>query len=66
MQWLPPNVRADYYGLREQWIDNNLTYLDALLLEILPGQGRQLHARHLARVPLQAYVPPRRVPPLPL
>jgi len=29
MLWLPANVRADY-GLRDQWINNNLalTYLD--------------------------------------
>eukprot|EP00962_Isochrysis_galbana_P018867 scaffold5475_cov127-Isochrysis_galbana.AAC.1 len=33
MQWLAPDVRADY-GLRQQWIDNNMTYLDALLLAL--------------------------------
>eukprot|EP00962_Isochrysis_galbana_P004329 scaffold1198_cov116-Isochrysis_galbana.AAC.11 len=33
MLWLPKKLRADY-GLRQQWIDNNLTYLDAELLEL--------------------------------
>jgi len=32
--WLPRNVRNVYDGLREQWINNNLTYLDSLLLEL--------------------------------
>jgi len=32
MQWLPPDLRADYQA-RQQWIDNNLTYdLDGLAL----------------------------------
>eukprot|EP00962_Isochrysis_galbana_P061697 scaffold42526_cov298-Isochrysis_galbana.AAC.1 len=29
MQWLPPDLRADY-GARQQWIDNNMSYLDGL------------------------------------
>eukprot|EP00962_Isochrysis_galbana_P022114 scaffold6566_cov124-Isochrysis_galbana.AAC.1 len=29
----PKKIRADY-GLRQQWIDNNLTYLDSVLLEL--------------------------------
>jgi len=33
MLWLPANVRNDY-GLRDQWMNNNLTYLDSLLLEL--------------------------------
>jgi len=31
MQWLPPDFRADYQA-RQQWIDNNLTYLDGLAI----------------------------------
>eukprot|EP00962_Isochrysis_galbana_P041776 scaffold15406_cov119-Isochrysis_galbana.AAC.11 len=31
MQWLPPDCRADYQA-RQQWIDNNLTYLDGLAI----------------------------------
>eukprot|EP00962_Isochrysis_galbana_P000276 scaffold80_cov106-Isochrysis_galbana.AAC.2 len=26
MQWLPPDLRADYQA-RQQWIDNNMSYL---------------------------------------
>jgi len=33
MLFLPKKIRADY-ELRQQWIDNNLTYLDAELLEL--------------------------------
>jgi len=33
MKYLPPSVRDDY-ELRGAWIRNNLTYLDALLLEL--------------------------------
>eukprot|EP00962_Isochrysis_galbana_P038991 scaffold13937_cov108-Isochrysis_galbana.AAC.6 len=31
MQWLPPDLRADYQA-RQQWIDNNMSYLDGLAL----------------------------------
>eukprot|EP00962_Isochrysis_galbana_P025131 scaffold7723_cov100-Isochrysis_galbana.AAC.4 len=41
MQWLPPDLRADY-GLRQQWIDNNMTYLDALVLALLQDCGTRL------------------------
>eukprot|EP00962_Isochrysis_galbana_P011841 scaffold3344_cov138-Isochrysis_galbana.AAC.4 len=34
MQWLPRDLRDDYQ-LRQQWIDNNMTYLDALALAFL-------------------------------
>jgi len=34
MQWLPHDLRDDY-GLRQQWIDNNMSYLDALALALL-------------------------------
>ena len=34
MQWLPRDLRADY-GLRQQWIDKNMSYLDALALALL-------------------------------
>eukprot|EP00962_Isochrysis_galbana_P014130 scaffold4024_cov128-Isochrysis_galbana.AAC.3 len=34
MQWLPPDLRADYH-LRQQWIDNNMSYLDARALAVL-------------------------------
>eukprot|EP00962_Isochrysis_galbana_P008602 scaffold2391_cov124-Isochrysis_galbana.AAC.4 len=38
MHWLPANVRDDY-GLRDQWINNNLTYLDSLLVSLYCGRG---------------------------
>jgi len=34
MLFLPSNIRDDEGGLRQQWIDNNFTYLDSLLLEL--------------------------------
>eukprot|EP00962_Isochrysis_galbana_P036777 scaffold12774_cov153-Isochrysis_galbana.AAC.6 len=34
MQWLPPDLRADYQA-RQQWIDNNMSYLDGLALAVL-------------------------------
>eukprot|EP00962_Isochrysis_galbana_P036575 scaffold12670_cov119-Isochrysis_galbana.AAC.7 len=34
MQWLPPDLRADY-GARQQWIDNNMSYLDGFALGLL-------------------------------
>eukprot|EP00962_Isochrysis_galbana_P009334 scaffold2611_cov114-Isochrysis_galbana.AAC.6 len=34
MQWLPPDLRADYQ-LRQQWIDNNMSYLDGRALAVL-------------------------------
>eukprot|EP00962_Isochrysis_galbana_P030095 scaffold9728_cov132-Isochrysis_galbana.AAC.2 len=44
------------YELRQQWIDNNLTYLDAELsrasraTRAVPRRGPRLHDLHLARV----------------
>eukprot|EP00962_Isochrysis_galbana_P053062 scaffold24515_cov112-Isochrysis_galbana.AAC.8 len=37
MQWLPPDLRADYQ-LRPQWIDNNMSYLDGRALAVLQSE----------------------------
>eukprot|EP00962_Isochrysis_galbana_P008171 scaffold2224_cov107-Isochrysis_galbana.AAC.1 len=40
MLWLPKKLHADYeLRLRQQWIDNNLTYLGAELLVVLTAVG---------------------------
>eukprot|EP00962_Isochrysis_galbana_P053340 scaffold24766_cov120-Isochrysis_galbana.AAC.2 len=39
MKWLLPDLRADYQ-LRQQWIDNNMTYLDARALAVLQDLPR--------------------------
>eukprot|EP00962_Isochrysis_galbana_P038519 scaffold13680_cov128-Isochrysis_galbana.AAC.6 len=36
-QWLQPDLRADYQA-RQQWIDNNMSYLDGLALAVLHSQ----------------------------
>eukprot|EP00962_Isochrysis_galbana_P053939 scaffold25482_cov165-Isochrysis_galbana.AAC.4 len=37
MQWLPSDLRADYQ-LRQQWIDNNMSYLDGRALAVLQAE----------------------------
>eukprot|EP00962_Isochrysis_galbana_P015088 scaffold4328_cov135-Isochrysis_galbana.AAC.9 len=37
MQWLPPDLRADYQ-LRQQWIDKYMFYLDGLALAVLQAE----------------------------
>eukprot|EP00962_Isochrysis_galbana_P004056 scaffold1130_cov127-Isochrysis_galbana.AAC.8 len=54
MQWLPRDLRADY-GLRQQWIDNNMSYLDALALALLQDKDSdymkdswpEYHCKHM-------------------
>jgi len=57
LQWLPRDLRADY-GLRQQWIDNNMTYLDALVLALLQDKDSdymkdtwpEYHYKHMCRL----------------
>eukprot|EP00962_Isochrysis_galbana_P028904 scaffold9191_cov114-Isochrysis_galbana.AAC.4 len=37
MQWLPSDLCADYQ-LRQQWIDNNMSYLDGRALAVLQSE----------------------------
>eukprot|EP00962_Isochrysis_galbana_P043399 scaffold16508_cov108-Isochrysis_galbana.AAC.2 len=37
MQWLPSDLCADYQ-LRQQWIDNNMSYLDGRALAVLQAE----------------------------
>eukprot|EP00962_Isochrysis_galbana_P061954 scaffold48601_cov309-Isochrysis_galbana.AAC.1 len=65
MRWLPPNVRGDY-GLCEQWINNNLTYLDALLLALYQDKDHdymsftwpEYHYKHMCRLGVWPRRPP--------
>eukprot|EP00962_Isochrysis_galbana_P027853 scaffold8767_cov121-Isochrysis_galbana.AAC.8 len=65
MQWLPPDLRADYH-LRQQWIDNNRSYLDARALAVLQDGDHTFRRDSWIeyRVPQPPYVPPWRVPPI--
>jgi len=57
MKWLPPDLRADYQ-LRQQWIDNNMSYLDALALAFLQDRDHsyrsntwpEYHNKHMCRL----------------
>eukprot|EP00962_Isochrysis_galbana_P000230 scaffold59_cov119-Isochrysis_galbana.AAC.5 len=63
MQWLPPDLRADYQ-LRQQWIDNNMSYLDGLALAVLQAQDSDFrrgtwsvyHNLYMCRLGFEAFV----------
>eukprot|EP00962_Isochrysis_galbana_P044545 scaffold17333_cov152-Isochrysis_galbana.AAC.3 len=52
MQWLPSDLRADYQ-LRQQWIDNDMSYLDGLALAVLQAEPSIRHAGRLRAILLR-------------
>eukprot|EP00962_Isochrysis_galbana_P033245 scaffold11094_cov135-Isochrysis_galbana.AAC.5 len=73
MQWLPRDFIADYQA-RQQWIDNNLTYLDGLVIANLHyndadfrrGTWAVYHNLHMCRLgvcPNWLWDPPPKIPP---
>mmetsp|Transcript_26275 Transcript_26275/g.84853 ORF Transcript_26275/g.84853 Transcript_26275/m.84853 type:complete len:106 (-) Transcript_26275:2867-3184(-) len=57
MTWLPRDLRDDYQ-LRQRWIDNNMSYLDALALAFLQEKDSdymkdtwpEYHTKHMCRL----------------
>eukprot|EP00962_Isochrysis_galbana_P052684 scaffold24170_cov102-Isochrysis_galbana.AAC.1 len=64
LQRLPRDFTADV-DARKQWVDNNLTYLDGLVLADLHYHDADFRRDScLVHIPQPPYVPPRRVPPM--